>query len=106
MAFPRFGPSPGPSSELSVSRTAQVFGILSYLFLNLAMTFLNKAVLARVVCPWLLATMHSLASVLGCLILLWCRLFSPSRLTATQWAKLAAFSHLYMVNIALSNISL
>lgn len=47
MAFPRFGPSPGPSSELSVSRTAQVFGILSYLFLNLAMTFLNKAVLAR-----------------------------------------------------------
>lgn len=50
--------------------------------------------------------MHSLASVLGCLILLWCRLFSPSRLTATQWAKLAAFSHLYMVNIALSNISL
>ncbi|KAL8832749.1 MAG: hypothetical protein Q9191_000086 [Dirinaria sp. TL-2023a] len=77
-----------------------------YFALNLALTMYNKVVLGKFAFPWLLTTIHTGIASIGCYILLLKGQFSLTRLTRQENLLLFAFSMLYTVNIAISNVSL
>lgn len=56
--------------------------------------------------PWLLTTIHTAITALGCYILLLWGSFKMTRLTRHENLILLSFSLLYTVNIAISNVSL
>ena len=56
--------------------------------------------------PWLLTTIHAGSATIGCYALLYRGSFSLSGLTFRQEMVLIAFSVLFTVNIAISNVSL
>lgn len=56
--------------------------------------------------PWLLTAIHTSTAALGCSALLWRGHFELSSLSTRENVTLLAFSLLYTVNIAISNVSL
>ncbi|KAI0634110.1 triose-phosphate transporter family-domain-containing protein [Trametes polyzona] len=77
-----------------------------YFAFNLGLTLYNKGVLVRFPYPYTLTAVHALCGSLGGHVLRQRKLYTPARLDARSYAVLAAFSVLYAVNIAVSNISL
>ncbi|KAI0768172.1 TPT-domain-containing protein [Trametes elegans] len=77
-----------------------------YFAFNLGLTLYNKGVLVRFPYPYTLTAVHALCGSLGGYILKRRRAYTPARLDTRSYAVLAAFSVLYAVNIAVSNISL
>ncbi|KAK6396778.1 hypothetical protein LTR65_008676 [Meristemomyces frigidus] len=56
--------------------------------------------------PWLLTVMHAATTSLGCFSLVATGHLKPSKLSATEHLVLVAFSSLFTLNIAISNVSL
>ncbi|KAK8866170.1 hypothetical protein IAR55_001321 [Kwoniella newhampshirensis] len=77
-----------------------------YFFFNLGLTLFNKVVLVSFPFPYTLTGLHALSGCAGTYLALERGSFTPARLTQKENLILAAFSVLYTINIAVSNISL
>ncbi|OXH64026.1 hypothetical protein J000_06448, partial [Cryptococcus neoformans] len=77
-----------------------------YFVFNLGLTLFNKFVLVSFPFPYTLTGLHALSGCAGCYIALERGAFTPARLTRKENVVLGAFSVLYTINIAVSNISL
>lgn len=77
-----------------------------YFFFNLGLTLFNKVVLVSFPFPYTLTGLHALSGCAGCYLALERGAFTPARLTQKESLILGAFSVLYTINIAVSNISL
>ncbi|WWC66108.1 uncharacterized protein I206_100008 [Kwoniella pini CBS 10737] len=77
-----------------------------YFCFNLGLTLFNKFVLVSFPFPYTLTGLHALSGCAGTYIALEQGAFTPARLTQKENVVLAAFSVLYTINIAVSNISL
>lgn len=79
--------------------------MIVYFLVSTLVTFTNKIILNQVRCGYLLTSLHGLATYLGCL------LFNKSKdarppFMSLKHQLLLAFSLMYTVNIAMSNVSL
>jgi len=77
-----------------------------YFAFNLLLTLSNKSVLGDFPFPYTLTSLHALCSTIGGHYLQYRGYYVPKRLTLRNELLLAAFSVLYAVNIAVSNVSL
>ncbi|KAH6589389.1 hypothetical protein BASA50_010042 [Batrachochytrium salamandrivorans] len=79
-----------------------------YFCLNLGLTLYNKAVMHyfKFPYPWTLTGIHTLCGAIGCQLLSMAGVFNPARLNTRESLIMLAFSTLYTINIAVSNISL
>jgi hypothetical protein len=109
---PFYAHAPSPSLAPAVAQplasvldSAQAW-ILYYFFFNLGLTLYNKLVLVKFPFPWTLTGIHTLCGAAGAQFALNRGLFQQARLTRRESATLVAFSVLYTVNIAVSNLSL
>ncbi|EPT02316.1 hypothetical protein FOMPIDRAFT_141482 [Fomitopsis schrenkii] len=95
-------------SRFLSSRTlkSQAFWLTLYFAFNLGLTLYNKLVLVQFPFPYTLTALHALCGTLGGLILRRRGAYVPAQLSARSAAALVAFSVLYAVNIAVSNVSL
>lgn len=80
--------------------------LLYYFILNLSLTLHNKFVLVKFPFPWALTATHCLLASAGSQILRSQGAFTPAKLNMRENAILAAFSLLFTINIAVSNLSL
>lgn len=77
-----------------------------YFVANLSLTLYNKLLMNKFPFPWALTGVHTLCGAFGSQACLSRGLFSQQRLSTKENAVLVAFSSLYTVNIAVSNLSL
>ncbi|KXS13603.1 TPT-domain-containing protein [Gonapodya prolifera JEL478] len=94
---------------MAAASNSVAFAWLAYYFaVNLAITIYNKSVMhfLHFSYPWILTGIHSLGSLAGCVILARTGAFTPKRLSTRDNLVMFAFSLLYTVNIAVSNLSL
>ncbi|KAI0050283.1 TPT-domain-containing protein [Auriscalpium vulgare] len=84
----------------------QSFWLALYFTFNLLLTLYNKLILVSFPFPYILTALHALCGSLGGQLLLRHGVYQPKKLHATDYMVLAAFSVLYSVNIAISNVSL
>lgn len=77
-----------------------------YFSFNLLLTLSNKSVLTSFPFPYTLTAIHALCSTVGGLFLRSYSFYVPKRLDFRSELVLVAFSFLYAINIAVSNISL
>ncbi|KAG1903608.1 triose-phosphate transporter family-domain-containing protein [Suillus fuscotomentosus] len=94
-----------PSSPQSTRRSL-AFWLILYFCFNLGLTLYNKGVLIHFPFPYTLTALHAFCGTIGGLILLKNGTFVPAELTTAENLALVAFSVLYTINIAVSNISL
>jgi drug/metabolite transporter (DMT)-like permease len=94
------------SSSPSSSRRSLAFWLILYFCFNLGLTLYNKGVLIHFPFPYTLTALHALCGTFGGLILLKNGAFVPAELTTADNLALVAFSVLYTINIAVSNVSL
>ncbi|KAM3424100.1 hypothetical protein BST61_g11351 [Cercospora zeina] len=92
--------------EYTVSTSKKLTYLGLYFLLNLSITLSNKALLRTVSLPWLLTFAQTLATSTGCSMLLATGHMKLSTLTLRDHIILVAFSTLFAVNIAISNVSL
>lgn len=111
--------------EYTVSTHKKLFFLGLYFLLNLSVTLSNKALLKTVYTrhhsssmerehankhqvsyPWLLTFSHTFSTSIGCTLLLVTGQMKLSRLSLRENLVLVAFSSLFTVNIAISNVSL
>ncbi|KAA1474384.1 TPT-domain-containing protein, partial [Dentipellis sp. KUC8613] len=88
------------------SPDSQAFWLVLYFALNLLLTLYNKYVLVSFPFPYTLTALHALCGSLGGQLLLQQGFYQPKKLRERDHLVLAAFSVLYSVNIAVSNVSL
>lgn len=93
--------SPSPSTHRSLA-----FWLILYFCFNLGLTLYNKGVLIHFPFPYTLTALHAFCGTVGGLVLLKNGTFVPAKLTDADNLALVAFSVLYTINIAVSNISL
>ncbi|GAB7350887.1 hypothetical protein MBLNU459_g1403t1 [Dothideomycetes sp. NU459] len=108
---PRSGAAPPTTNtqdgaEYSVSTSTKLLCLGLYFTVNLTLTLYNKAVLGKFAFPWLLTTLHTSFASLGCYILMMCGYMKLTRLSRQENYTLIAFSVLFTINIAISNVSL
>ncbi|KAG1802076.1 TPT-domain-containing protein [Suillus plorans] len=94
-----------PSSSQSTRRSL-AFWLILYFCFNLGLTLYNKGVLIHFPFPYTLTALHAFCGTIGGLILLKNGTFVPAELTTAENLALVAFSVLYTINIAVSNVSL
>lgn len=94
------------SSSPPFSRRSLTFWLILYFGFNLGLTLYNKGVLIHFPFPYTLTALHALCGTFGSLVLLRNGTFVPAQLTAADNLALLAFSVLYTINIAVSNVSL
>ncbi|ODN90217.1 hypothetical protein L198_06235 [Cryptococcus wingfieldii CBS 7118] len=100
------GSSPTVHQEKVKFTDSTTFWLGLYFLFNLGLTLYNKALLMSFRFPYTLTGLHALSGSAGCYIALERGAFVPARLTQRENLILAAFSVLYTVNIAISNVSL
>ncbi|KAF2764686.1 TPT-domain-containing protein [Teratosphaeria nubilosa] len=93
-------------TEYTVTLTTKLIFLGLYFLLNLGLTLSNKAVMQTARLPWLLTVMHSSATSFGCCVLYAMGYFRLTRLNVREHLILVAFSSLFTLNIAISNVSL
>ncbi len=80
---------------------------LAYYFAaNLSLTLYNKLVMNKFPFPWALTAIHTLCGSIGAQIALSRGFFDTQSLSPRENLVLLAFSSLYTINIAVSNLSL
>jgi len=77
-----------------------------YFLANLSLTLYNKLLMNKFPFPWALTGIHTLCGAVGAQICLQRGFFTSQRLTTRENLVLVAFSSLYTINIAVSNLSL
>lgn len=85
---------------------SQSFWLGLYFALNLMLTLYNKVVLVSFPFPYTLTTIHAFCGSVGGRYMLQNGFYQPKRLNNNDYITLLAFSILYSVNIAISNVSL
>ena len=85
---------------------SQLTWLSLYFVSNLSLTLYNKGVLVRFPFPYTLTALHALCGSLGGYVLMENGVFDSRALSVSENLVLAAFSVLYTVNIAVSNLSL
>ncbi|KAI5263826.1 TPT-domain-containing protein [Aureobasidium subglaciale] len=85
--------------EYTISTKTKILCLGLYFVMNLGLTLYNKAVLNNFRFPWLVTTFHTSSAAVGC----WLKL---SHVGSREQLILAAFSVLFTINIAISNVSL
>ncbi|EME40968.1 hypothetical protein DOTSEDRAFT_136329 [Dothistroma septosporum NZE10] len=103
LATPETQSSP---TEYSTSTGKKLVYLALYFLLNLSVTLSNKALLQGLSFPWLLTFAHTAATSLGCTALLLTGHLKLSKLSSRDNLTLVAFSTLFTLNIAISNVSL
>lgn len=100
-------PRSGAAGQAGASRfdTPAAWLVLYFTF-NLGLTLFNKLVLQGFPFPWTLTGIQMLSGTIGTQIALNQGFFVQARLTPKETAIMVAFSVLYTVNIAVSNLSL
>lgn len=94
------------SSYSPPTHRSLAFWLILYFCFNLGLTLYNKGVLLHFPFPYTLTALHALCGTFGGLILLKNGAFVPAKLSDADNLALVAFSVLYTINIAVSNISL
>ncbi|KXT14843.1 hypothetical protein AC579_4082 [Pseudocercospora musae] len=94
------------AAENYVSTRAKLLFLAAYFFLNLFLTLSNKSVLGTARFPWLLTAVHCSATSIGCFAMLAMRALTLTPLGLRENLTLFAFSFLFTLNIAISNVSL
>ncbi|KAH0371696.1 TPT-domain-containing protein, partial [Aureobasidium melanogenum] len=94
--------------EYTISTKTKMLCLGLYFLMNLGLTLYNKAVLGKFNFPWLLTTFHTTSAALGCWGIM---IVAPEQLKLSHVGRreqmvLVAFSVLFTVNIAISNVSL
>lgn len=103
----KYTPLLGTNSSSSQStRRSLAFWLILYFCFNLGLTLYNKGILIHFPFPYTLTALHAFCGTIGGLILLKNGTFVPAELTTADNLALVAFSVLYTINIAVSNISL
>jgi hypothetical protein len=113
--------------EDTVPTRIKLFALAGYFLCNVGLTMYNKAILGsvsfrrwvtlisgvnRTDCipqfrfPWLLTALHCGCSFIGCTFMLHLGHFQAAKLTRRENLALLAFSLLFTINIAISNVSL
>ncbi|KAL1585141.1 hypothetical protein WHR41_06536 [Cladosporium halotolerans] len=92
--------------ENQVPRGTKIIFIALYLFLNLSLTLSNKSVLSQLSLPWLLTVSHTTATSIGTFALMGTGYLNLTPLSLRSHLTLLAFSILFTLNIAISNVSL
>lgn len=79
-----------------------------YFFFNLSLTLYNKIILALYdfPFPWTLTAIHTFCGAIGSYCFWKAELFTPAALGEQENMVMLAFSVLYTINIAISNVSL
>ncbi|MCJ1423815.1 UAA transporter [Sticta canariensis] len=90
----------------AISTSTKVKYLIVYFAFNLGLTLFNKAVMIAFPFPFLLTALHAAAGCLGTGMLYSYGTLKPKSLTLKDSLALYAFSLLYTVNIAVSNLSL
>lgn len=85
---------------------SQASWLLLYFAFNLGLTLYNKGVLVRFPYPYTLTAVHALFGTVGGYLLRHRNAYTPAHLSLKSYAVLAAYSVLFAVNIAVSNLSL
>ncbi|KAM0750483.1 TPT-domain-containing protein [Meredithblackwellia eburnea MCA 4105] len=80
--------------------------LILYFSFNLGLTLFNKLVLQGFPFPWTLTGIQMLSGTLGTQVALNRGFFTQARLTTREGLIMVAFSTLYTINIAVSNLSL
>lgn len=103
-------PALGGQSKLaawySKFNDSAAYWLILYFMFNLGLTLFNKIVLVNFPFPYTLTGLHALSGSAGCYLALEKGAFVPARLTSKENMIMAAFSVLYTINIAVSNLSL
>ncbi|KIV88873.1 hypothetical protein PV10_08506 [Exophiala mesophila] len=100
-------PAPPPQNhEDTVAIRDKLIALAGYFLCNIGLTIYNKAILGSFRFPWLLTALHAGCSSIGCLIMMQLGYFQTTKLTSRQDLALIAFSFLFTINIAISNVSL
>jgi len=116
---------PSAGLEYSIPTRTKLMHLAAYFTLNLVLTIYNKAVLGEVrifstfnkvhnlitdlsqfAFPWLLTALHTGCVSIGCILLLARGHFHLTKLSIRDNLVLVAFSFLFTINIAISNVSL
>lgn len=94
------------AAEYNVETRKKLLYLTGYFALNLTLTIYNKALLGGFRFPWLLTAIHCCCVSVGCSALLQRGWFILTELSNTHNLILVAFSVLFTLNIAISNVSL
>ncbi|KAF2135532.1 uncharacterized protein K452DRAFT_281401 [Aplosporella prunicola CBS 121167] len=94
------------ATEYTIPTKTKLLHLGLYFLLNLSLTLYNKAVLQKFTYPWTLTAIHAGSASLGCYILLLRDHFQLAHLSRHEKFLLGAFSLLFTINIAMSNVSL
>jgi len=97
--------APG-NHEDTVPTKTKLVALLCYFLCNIGLTLYNKAILGSFHFPWLLTAVHSGCSFIGCTVMLQLGHFHTAKLGRRENVALVAFSLLFTINIAISNVSL
>ncbi|KAF8336583.1 triose-phosphate transporter family-domain-containing protein [Cantharellus anzutake] len=100
------GPGRQHRVAFAPAKDSSFYWLSLFFFFNLALTLYNKGLLVNFPFPYTLTAIHALFSFIGCTILHKKHVFHVAQLDVSQHLILAAFSFLYTINVALSNISL
>ncbi|KAJ5910870.1 uncharacterized protein N7473_000173 [Penicillium subrubescens] len=92
--------------EYQTPTTVKFIWLTCYFGFSMALTIYNKLVLGSFKTPWLLTCLHTSFSTLGTFIMLKMGYFKLSKLGRKEHMILVAFSFLFTMNIAMSNLSL
>ncbi|KAF9242315.1 TPT-domain-containing protein [Melanogaster broomeanus] len=103
-----YGPCDKDSRAKSHSfyHSQPISGSVLYFCFNLGLTLYNKGVLIRFPFAYTLTALHALCGSIGGFVLLKLGVYVPAKLTDADNLALIAFSALYTINIAVSNLSL
>ncbi|KAF2223984.1 triose-phosphate transporter family-domain-containing protein [Elsinoe ampelina] len=92
--------------EYTVGARYKLVLLAVYLGLNMTLTLHSKAILQQIPCPWLLTTLHTTFSSIGCSLVFFGTRSTLTRLSSRDVTTLVAFSFLFTINIAISVVSL
>ncbi|KAK4046778.1 hypothetical protein OIO90_006444 [Microbotryomycetes sp. JL221] len=100
------GSNDPPQSSFMKSIDSPTSWLVMYFAFNLGLTLYNKLVLQGFPFAWTLTAIQMLGGTLGTQIALARGFFTQARLTTREGMIMVAFSVLYTINIAVSNLSL
>ncbi|TFK53097.1 TPT-domain-containing protein [Heliocybe sulcata] len=101
-----FAETPRPWYSLHGFYGSEPFWLILYFCFNLGLTLYNKGVLVQFPFPYTLTAIHAFCGSIGGYFLLARGVYVPAKLSQQDNAALVAFSVLYAMNIAVSNVSL
>jgi hypothetical protein len=92
--------------EYTIPTHTKLMALGGYFLLSLVLTLQSKMLLGKFAFPYLLTAMHTGMTAVGCYGLMLNGYIKPTRLGTRENVVLLAFSSLFTINIAISNVSL